>query len=402
MVVTRRQVRIRTSRVFDFLRHSPARISSLRGGTRSGKTYNALCYWVWRLGNEQGKTLTITRQTMPALRASAMRDFFEILDRAEVYDVNLHNKTSNEYHLNGNLVEFIGLNESMRVRGRKRDYLFLNEANECDIEAFRQLAFRTADKIILDYNPSEAFSWIYDDVETRDDCDLLVTNYLDNPFLEDSLINEIERLQDADEEYWKVYGLGEIARGNTRVFTHWRSISDSEYPYNKGEAVYGLDFGYNNPTALVETRLYDNALYWREMLYQTKLTTADLVEKLKLFPELKARKIIADSAEPKTIKEIALAGFRIEGAEKGPDSIITTINFVKSKPLYILDSGVNIIREIKRYSFKTDKQGKVTDEVVPFENHAMDAGRYGSRSFAIPPCDRYSESDSQTWGGKSY
>jgi len=402
MAATRHQVTIQTSKVFDFLRLSTARISSLRGGTRSGKTYNALCYWVYRLGNERGKTLTVARQTMPALRASAMRDFFEILDRAGVYDPAAHNKTSNEYHLNDNLVEFIGLNESMRVRGRKRDYLFLNEANECEVEAFRQLAFRTADKIVLDYNPSEAFSWIYDDVETRDDCDLLVTNYVDNPFLEQSLVGEIERLRDADEEYWKVYGLGQIARGNTRVFTHWRPVSESEYPYNKGEAVYGLDFGYNNPTALVEVRLYDAALYWREMLYETRLTTADLIAQLRTFQELSRVRIVADSAEPKTIEEISRAGFRIEPAEKGPDSIITTINFVKSKPLYILTSGVNIMREIKRYSFKTDKQGKVTDEVVPFDNHAMDAGRYGSRAFAIPVRDRYSEEDVQSYTSMSY
>lgn len=369
------QTKIQTSRVFTFLNRSPARISSLRGGTRSGKTYNALCFWIYRLGNEKGKTLTIARQTMPALRASAMRDFFEILDRAGVYQPDAHNKTSNEYTLNGNLVEFIGLNESMRVRGRKRDYLFLNEANECDVEAFRQLSFRTTEKIVLDYNPSEAFSWIYDDVETRDDCDLLVTTYRDNPFLERALVSEIERLRDADEDYWKVYGLGEIASGNTRIFTHWRPCSDAEYPTGKGEAVYGLDFGYNNPTALVEVRLHDNTLYWREMLYQTKLTTADLIERLKTFPELQGARMVADSAEPKTIEEIGRAGFRIEAAFKDVEK---TVDAVKAKPLRIHDGGANLTREVKRYSWKTDKNGKVLDEVVKFDDHAMDAGRYAT------------------------
>jgi phage terminase large subunit len=176
--------KIQTNRVFACLRNSDKRISSLRGGTRSGKTYNVLLYWIILLTQQKGKTLTIARQTMPALRASAMRDFFDILNKLKIYDEGSHNKTNNEYSLYGNLVEFIGLNESMRVRGRKRDYLFLNEANECDLEAFRQLAFRTTEKIVLDYNPSEAFSWIYDDVEKRDDCDLLVTTYKDNPFLD--------------------------------------------------------------------------------------------------------------------------------------------------------------------------------------------------------------------------
>lgn len=370
-----------SEKIVGHLMDSDKRITSLRGGTRSSKTYSTLCYFVARLSGEKGKTLTIARQTMPALRASAMRDFFEILNRLEIYDEANHNKTANEYTLYGNLVEFIGLNESMRVRGRKRNYLFLNEANECDQEAFRQLSFRTTDKIVLDYNPSEAFSWIYDDVEKREDCDLLVTTYLDNPFLEASLVAEIERLKDADVDYWKIYGLGEIASGSTRIFTHWRTVSEAEYPYGRGERTYGLDFGYNNPTALTETILYDNTLYWREMLYQTKLTNADLIEKLKTFPELKNAQIVADSAEPARIEEIGRAGFKIEAAYKDRED---TIDFVKSKPLRIHEGSENLLREIKRYSWKTDKNGLVLDEVVKFDDHLIDAGRYSSYKLHEP------------------
>lgn len=366
-------------KTFNFLKNSDKRILSLRGGTRSAKTYTTLTYLIWLL-NEQvtGKTLTIARQTMPALRASAMRDFFTILDSLELYDEANHNKTNNEYTLNGNLIEFIGLNEAMRVRGRKRNYLFLNEANECELEAFRQLSFRTTDKIILDYNPSEAFSWIYDEVETRDDCDLLVTNYKDNPFLEKSLVEEIERLRDADEDYWKIYGLGEVASGSTRIFTHWKPTESIP----GGECVYGLDFGYNHPTALTEVTFADNCLYWREMLYQTKLTTFDLIERLKTFPELKNRRIIADAAEPKTIEEIRRAGFRIEPAYK---IIKDTVNFIKSKPLFIDADSPNLLREIKRYSWRTDKHGNVTDEVIKFDDDAIDSARYASFAFNAPP-----------------
>lgn len=370
---------IETNRVFEFLQDSTARISSLRGGTRSGKTHNTLIYWIARLLQETGKVLTIGRQTMPALRASAMRDFFHILTGLGLYDPARHNKTSNEYELRGNLVEFVGLSESMRVRGRKRDYLFLNEANECDAEAFRQLSFRTTEKIVLDYNPSEAFSWIYDEVETRDDCDLLVTTYQDNPFLEPSLVSEIERLKDADEDYWKVYGLGEIASGQTRVYTHWRALADALWPHGKGERVFGLDFGYNNPSALTETILYDDTLHWRELLYQTKLTNADLIEQLKLLVP-KGELIVADSAEPQRIAEIARAGFRIEPAFKGHKE---TIDFVKSKGLRIHEGSENLLREIKRYSWKVDKNGKATDEVVKFDDHGLDGGRYASFKFNV-------------------
>lgn len=364
-------------KIVNFLRDSGKRISSLRGGTRSSKTYSTLVHFVVLLTEVQGKTLTVARQTMPALRASAMRDFFDILERLDLYDPAYHNKTANEYTLNGNRVEFVGLTEDRRVRGRKRDYLFLNEANECDQEAFRQLAFRTSEKIVLDYNPSEAFSWIYDDVETRDDCDLLVTNYQDNPFLEPAIVAEIERLKDADEEYWKIYGLGEIGGGSTRIFTHWRETSVIPF----GKRKYGLDFGYNNPSALTEVTYYGGALYWREMLYQSKLTTADLIEKLKQFPELVHGEIIADSAEPKTIEEIRRAGFKIKAAYKDVED---TVKSIKAKPLFIEANSANLLREIKRYSWKTDKSGNLLDEVVKFDDHAIDAGRYASWEFHMP------------------
>ena len=374
------EARIDTNIVFEFLQNSTKRISSLRGGTRSGKTYNILIWWIILLLGVRGKVLTIARQTLPALRASAMRDFFEILNALELYDESKHNKTSNEYNLNGNIVEFIGLTESKRVRGRKRNFLYVNEANETELESFRQLLFRTTEKIVLDYNPSEAFSWIYDDVETRDDCDLLVTTYLDNPFLEAALVAEIERLKDADEDYWKVYGKGEISSGSARIFSHWRTVKTIPQGDVK---VYGLDFGYNKPSALLEITYDDAVLFWRELLYQTKLTTSDLIERFKSFPELwdeekacaRDVEIIADSAEPKTIEEIARAGFQIKPAYK---DVKDTIDFIKSRPLRIDENSPNLLREIKKYSWKKDKNEKVLDEVVKFDDHLMDAGRYGS------------------------
>lgn len=370
------KLRLETNEVFEFLMNSTKRVKSLRGGTRSGKTYNTLIYFVIKLLQTQKPlTLTIARQTMPALRASAMRDFFDILDSLGMYDPALHNKTSNEYTLNGHLVEFVGLTEDRRVRGRKRDHLFINEANEITLEAFRQLAFRTTGEIVLDYNPSEAFSFIYDDIETRDDCDLYVTTYKDNPFLEKTLIAEIERLKDADADYWNVYGLGLIGSGSTRIFTHWRETA----VIPDGEKVYGLDFGYNNPVALIEITENDNCLYWRELLYRSKLTNEDLIEILRQMPEITGRsKIIADAAEPKSIEDLNRAGFFVTPAYK---IVQDTIDFIKSRPLFIDANSPNLLREIKRYSWKSDKDGKLMDEVVKFDDHLMDSARYGSWHF---------------------
>lgn len=383
-------IRIKTNKVFEILTNSDKRITSLRGGTRSGKTYNVLIWFIMqRLLQERGKVFTIARQTMPALKASAMRDFFEILDHLELYDEANHNKTNQEYELNGNLVEFIGLSESARIRGRKRDYAFINEINETTLDAFRQLAFRTRDKIVGDYNPSDPYSWVYDDVETRPDCDLYVTTYKDNPFLEPTLIREIEMLEESDADYWNVYGLGLIGQGGLRVWSHWREIQGTEWPYDKGETVYGLDFGYTNPTALVEVTHYDHTLYWREMLYRSGMTNADLIVKLKQIPEIRGRHIIADSAEPQRIEEIRRAGFKIQPAFKLHKN---TIDFVKSKPLRIHAESANLMREIKKYSYKTDKDGNIIDgEVVKMDDHICDAGRYASFYFNQPKAKFYSQ-----------
>lgn len=367
---------INTNVVYEFLAESSSRITSLRGGTRSGKTYNVLIFLIVQATQQTGKIITIARQTMPSNRTTAMRDFFEILDNLNLYDEKNHNKTSNEYTLNGNLFEFIGLTESKRVRGRKRHICYINEANETRYETFMQLAFRTTEKLILDYNPSETYSYIYDQVENREDCELLTTTYLDNPFLEAELVREIELLKDANPEYWKVYGLGEVAGNQKLVFAHFKQISEANYPFERGEKLLGLDFGYNNPSALMEVTEWENTLHWRELLYKSKLTNSDLIAELKLIPECHKYTIFADCAEPDRIAEICQAGFDCQPAYKIHK---TTIDYVKSKPLKILESSGNALREAKKYSWKTDKDGNIIDgEVVDFDNHAMDGGRYAS------------------------
>lgn len=374
-------VRIRTNKVFQLLEQSEKRITSLRGGTRSGKTYNVLIWFVMRYLRQTGKVLTIARQTMPALKATAMRDFFEIIENLGLYEEANHNRTRNEYTLNGNLIEFVAVSESDRVRGRKRDDLFINEINEITLDAWRQLSFRTTGKIVVDYNPSEPEGFVYEQIESRDDCDLHVTTYRDNPFLEPSIIAEIELLKDSDEEYWNIYGLGLVGAGASKVWTHWRTQDGVTWPYDRGQTVYGLDFGFNNPSALVEVTYTDNTLYWRELLYQSKLTNSDLIKRLKGIPEIKGRLIIADAAEPQRIEEIKRAGFRIQAAYKIHKD---TIDFVKSKPLRIHPESGNILREIKRYSYKLDKEGKVTEDVVKFDDHTLDAARYASFYFNVP------------------
>ena len=167
-------------------KHSKAKIQVHQGGSRSGKTFSLLLYIIETCSKNKnsGAVITVCRKTFPALRASVMRDFFEILEREGIYNPEDHNKSESIYKLYGCLIEFISIDSPQKVRGRKRDLLFINEANECSIEDWRQLILRTTGRIIIDFNPSDEFHWIYDDVIPRDDADFFQTTYKDNPFLE--------------------------------------------------------------------------------------------------------------------------------------------------------------------------------------------------------------------------
>ena len=186
--------KIRVNKVYGHLKKSDKKIVVEQGGTRSGKTYNILLWIIFHYcGKNVGKTITIVRKTFPAVRSSVMRDFLDILKGSDLYREENHNKSNSEYILNGNLVEFISMDQPQKIRGRKRDLAFLNEANELTFEDWQQIIFRTNGRIILDYNPSDTFHWIYDRVIPRDDAAFYQTTYRDNPFLDQTIIDEIER-----------------------------------------------------------------------------------------------------------------------------------------------------------------------------------------------------------------
>ena len=189
------ETKIQSNIVCDHLLASDKKITIEQGGTRSGKTYNILIWIIFYYAPKNNrKIITICRKTFPALRATVMRDFLEILKSNDMYSEEQHNKSSSEYMLYDCLVEFISLDEPKKVRGRKRDLLFINEANDLTYEDWQQLLFRTKEKIIIDYNPSDEFHWIYDKVKTREDADFYITTFRDNPFLEESIKKEIKRL----------------------------------------------------------------------------------------------------------------------------------------------------------------------------------------------------------------
>lgn len=380
---------IQTNKVFNHLIKSDKRIIVEQGGTRSGKTYNILLWLIFYYTERNtAKTITICRKSFPSLRASVMRDFFDILRNHDLYREDYHNKSSHEYHLNGNLVEFISLDQPQKIRGRKRNLLYINEANELFYEDWQQLIFRTDGRIILDYNPSESFHWIYDKVIPREDCDFYQTTYLDNPFLDQQIKQEIERLKETDEDYWRIYGLGERGMSRATIF----QFGTSEIPQEAKLISYGLDFGYtNDPSALVAVYTHGDNLYLDELLYRTGMTNRDLHHHLQSLGLDRRDEIFADSAEPKSIDELHRFGWNIKPTAKGQDSINAGIDILKRHKIFATSRSNNLIKELQNYKWTEDKNGNLLNKPIDVMNHAIDASRYAVyNKLSKPNYGRYS------------
>jgi phage terminase large subunit len=358
------------TRSLEALNNTDVRFIIEQGGSRSSKTYSLCQMIIVYCLTTPNKIISIIRKTFPTLRGTVMRDFFEVMNELNLYQVNQHNKTENIYRFpNGSMVEFFGADNEQKLRGRKRDILWINEANELNFEEFTQLNMRTTEKLIFDFNPSENFHWLYDLIMRKESV-LIHSTYKDNPFLGESQINEIEELINYDESYYRIYALGEKGAAKTTIYTHWKYFEgDIE---TADMTIYGVDFGYNHPNCLIECKFKGNDVYVKELIYQSGLTSDDLVQRIKDLNIDKRLEIICDGARPEMIEDIKRAGFNakvaIKEVKKGIDS-------VKSSGLFIDKSSVNLIKEIGSYKWKTDGD-IILDEPVKKYDESMDAMRY--------------------------
>ena len=377
------QLKIKTNIIYDHLLATDKKIVVEQGGTRSGKTYNILLWIIFEYcTRNDNKIVTICRKSFPSLRATVMRDFMSILQAHNMYKESNHNKSNSEYYLFGNLVEFISLDQPQKVRGRKRDLLFVNEGNELYYEDMQQLLFRTQDRIILDFNPSDEYHWIYDKLITRADCAFHKTTYLDNPFIEQTIIDEIERLKDTDEQYWQIYGLGERASSRSTIFNY---TEVNQIPVEANLVAYGMDFGYtNDPTTLVSVYTLDYNLYVKEHLYRTQMTTQDINIFLR-DEELTSNPIYADSAEPRLIEELRRMGHNVFSSVKGKGSVNAGIDLLKRYKIHILATSTNAISEFRNYKWIEDKNGMLTNVPEDKHNHIIDPTRYATYSILSRP-----------------
>ena len=340
------------------------------GGSRSSKTYS-LCQMVivYCLQNPN-KVVSIIRKTFPALRATVMRDFLEILKDLDIYEKTNHNMSENIYRFpNGSIVEFFSVDDEQKIRGRKRDIAWCNEANELFYDDFTQLNMRTETKLIFDYNPSDSSSWLYE--LPKDESILIKSTYRDNPFLPETIKRQIEDLKRTDEALYQIYALGEKAISKSNIYSNWTFIKHR--PAKFTSYVYGLDFGYNHPTALMRVYWRDNDIFIEPVIYESYLTTTNLIEKMKILNVEENVEILADYSRPEIIQEMNNSGFNVLNANK---VVKKGIDNVKSFGVFC-EEDQRIKKEYENYKWK--KIGdNITDEPIKLYDDAMDAVRYAT------------------------
>ncbi len=379
------QLKLQASEILQKNIVSTKRIKINRGGTRSTKSYS-ICQIavVWlitgRINNqyEEKGTFSIVRKYFPSLRATTIKDFIDILDEIGVTDFVEHNKNTKEFRYENRIVEYFSVDQETKLRGRKRNHLFVDEANEINKIEWQQLLFRTTGYIYLALNPSNPNHFIKTDLEDvrqykENDVDVIVSSYLDNPFLEETIIKEIELLKGSDPVLWQVYGNGEWGAIEGLIFSNAQPVESMQ-----GELIgYGLDFGFSiDPTAMVQVNKYNGELYVQTILYERGLTNQDITKKMNDMNVSLYKPIIGDSAEPKSIEEIYRSGYRnIKPALKGKDSIRNSIDILRRYKInYVVGDAIG--NEFKTYKFKSDKNNNITDQVTDMNNHSIDALRY--------------------------
>lgn len=363
----------------------------VQGGTSAGKTFGILPLLIDYAAKNPKTEISIVSETIPHLRRGAMKDFLKILDWTNRFKNENWNRTLLTYNFeNGSYIEFFSADQESKLRGARRHILYINEANNLTFEAYHQLAIRTSKYIWLDFNPTAEF-WAHTEVLKEDDSELIVLTYKDNESLSETIVRDIESARDKADtstywaNWWKVYGLGEVGSVQGTIFTNWESID--KMPDAARLVGIGLDFGYSvDPTAAVAIYKYNNQYILDEIIFQKELSNREIANLLKDYKVM----IIADSAEPKSIAELQSYGLKVLGALKGKDSIVHGIQLIQQQSLLVTKKSINLIKELRGYTWATDRNGQPTGDPIDILNHTMDAMRYGfSHIIQMPGYGKY-------------
>ena len=353
------------------------RIRAISGGTSAGKTIAILEILIDDAQTDKKPTLTsIVSESFPHLRKGAMRDFLNIMQEHGYYNDSSWSKTDYTYTFpNGSKIEFFSADQPGKVRGPRRDRLFVNECNNVSQEAFEQLLLRTKEYCFADWNPVAEFYMYTDYIGKREDVDFMVLTYKDNEALDPAIVAEIESRKN-NKQFWQVYGLGLLGEAEGRIYTGWQVIDS--VPHEARLERYGLDFGYSNdPTAIVAIYYYNGGYILDEITYQKGLSNKQIADILNNLPRAL---VMADSAEPKSIDELKLYGVNILPVAKGAGSVNQGIQYVQDQKVSITKQSVNGLKEYRNYLWQTDKEGTIINTPIDLWNHFLDAVRYGFES----------------------
>ena len=352
------------------------RVKIIQGGTSAGKTFGILPILISKAANKPLLEISVVAESIPHLRRGALKDFLKIMKTTNRYFDERFNKSLLRYEFgNGSYIEFFSADDSSKLRGARRDILYINECNNIEFEAYNELAIRTKREVFLDFNPANEF-WVHTELKDEPDTDFVVLTYKDNEALDKGIVREIEknRLKGLTSSYWanwwNVYGLGEMGSLQGVVFSNWKQIDT--IPTEARLLGYGVDFGYTaDPTSIVEVYNYNGQRILNEICYQTGLVNTEIAKKLQ-------NNIIAyaDSAEPKSIEEIRRTGQLIKGVTKGLDSVNFGIQIMQSQEYLVTSQSTNLIKELRSYCWDKDRSGKQINKPIANYNHAIDAVRY--------------------------
>lgn len=357
------------------------RVRIVQGGTSSSKTFSIIPFLINYALQTPRSEISIVSESIPHLKRGALRDFIKIMVWTENYQDSNLNKSELRYTFdNGSYIEFFSADQPDKLRGARRDVLFINECNNVSFEAYQQLAIRTKKFIYLDYNPTSEF-WVHTELMNDKDSDFVILTYKDNEALDPAIVKEIEKAREKAktssywENWWKVYGLGLVGSLEGVIFNNWKQID--KVPKEAQLLGYGMDFGFSNdPTALVAVYRFNQSVIVDELIYQKAMLNSDIIAKMNQLGIDRTALIYADSAEPKTIEEIRRAGFTCLPTVKGADSINFGISLLQEQNLLVTSRSINLIKELRNYTWDKDKTGAKLNKPIDDFNHAIDALRY--------------------------
>lgn len=356
------------------------------GGTRSGKTHSNLTV-LYHITNSRPCISSVVSETYPHLSRGAIRDYKKILQSQKLWNDDKWNKTDSIHNIaNNKLLEFFSADNVTKVHGPERDYLFLNEAQNIDYEIARQLFVRTRKTILIDFNPTREF-WAHTELKNDPKTLWIHSTYLDNPYLTPEQIQEIERNK-TNKAWWSIYGEGKVAESEAAIYREWKLVD--EIPHEARLERYGLDFGYSiDPSVIIAIYYYNGGFILDEVAYAKGMSNKSIAD---IFLNNKQALVVADSAEPKSIDEIASYGVPIQGCIKGQGSVLQGIQYVQNQQISVTKRSTKTIKAYRNYLWARDKDDKilnVPDDTVHEWSNPMDAIRYGFNGFMVNQRDDY-------------